>query len=223
MSRIHDMGGRFGDGPIPEKDDAVVFHSDWEARVMANTLACGALGAWNIDASRHSRECLRPKDYASFSYYEKWLAALANLLVDRGVLSRADYETAGHGAGNALSPKALKAADVPSAMRKVMPYTRDNAPAPRFKIGDRVRTASANPNHKHAGGHTRLPQYAMGKVGTIVMLHGAHVLPDSNAHFDGEAPEPLYGVEFTASELWGNDTGDCVVLDLWQNYLEAAT
>ena len=91
MSRIHDMGGRYGDGVIhPEPQDAPIFAQDWHARALALTLACGALGQWNIDMSRHARECLSPSDYMNFGYYEKWLAALADLLVAQGVLSRAD-------------------------------------------------------------------------------------------------------------------------------------
>lgn len=109
MSRIHDMGGRFGDGVIPEKDDCVVFHTEWEARAMATTIACGSLGAWNIDAGRHAREALLPKDYASFSYYERWMAALADLLVEREVLTSSDMERAGKLADESVKPKAAAA------------------------------------------------------------------------------------------------------------------
>ena len=73
MTRVHDMGGRFGDGPInPEAEDAPVFAEDWHARALAVTLASGFLGQWNIDISRHARERLSPKDYSRFSYFEKW-------------------------------------------------------------------------------------------------------------------------------------------------------
>lgn len=221
MSRIHDMGGRYGDGAIPDKDDAEVFHAEWHARALATTLAAGALGAWNIDASRHSRERLSPRDYASFSYYEKWMAAAANMLVERGVVTVEELAAPNPAP---LSPKALRAANVPAAMHKVAPYTRPTGPAPCFAVGDRVRTLSYSPN-PIKGGHTRLPGYAMGRTGTIKLLHGNHVLPDSNAHFKGEAPEPLYAVEFTAAELWHQDaeaSGDRMVLDLWQSYLEPA-
>ncbi|MEO1920018.1 MAG: hypothetical protein ABGW81_10020 [Paracoccaceae bacterium] len=69
MNRVHDMGGRIGDGPVPEVDAQDMFHRDWEKRAMAMTLATGALGKWNIDASRHARELLGPEDYRKFSYY----------------------------------------------------------------------------------------------------------------------------------------------------------
>ena len=233
MSRIHDMGGRWGDGEIPEKDDDVVFHSQWEAKAMAVTIASGSLGAWNIDAGRHAREALQPKDYASFAYYEKWMAALADLLVKRALLTPEVLERAGELAkGSAstsqstkLSGKAIRGEDVLAAQFRVVPYTRPEGQVAKFKVGDLVRTASYNPNNRIKGGHTRLPAYAMGRIGKIKMLHGNHVLPDSNAHFLGEAPEPLYAVEFDAKTLWDGDcedTGDRIVLDLWQNYLEKA-
>ena len=71
-------------------------------------------------------------------------------------------------------------------------------------------------------GHTRLPGYASGKAGTVVACHGGHVLPDSNAHGRGEAPEHLYAVRFEAAELWGDgaEAGDTVVVDCWESYLE---
>ncbi|MDG1430901.1 MAG: nitrile hydratase subunit beta, partial [Paracoccaceae bacterium] len=63
MTRVHDMGGRFGDGAvIPDAEDAPVFSEEWHAKTLAMTLAVGALGQWNLDISRHSRERLSPKD-----------------------------------------------------------------------------------------------------------------------------------------------------------------
>ena len=91
MTRVHDMGGRYGDGPVlPEPQGIVPFDRDWHRSALALTLAAGGLGAWNIDTSRHARECLSPKDYARFSYYEKWIAALADLLVAKGLLSETE-------------------------------------------------------------------------------------------------------------------------------------
>ena len=63
------------------------FKYNWHAKAWAITLAAGALGEWNLDISRHYRECLPPKDYMNYSYYEKWLAALTNLLVDKNLVS----------------------------------------------------------------------------------------------------------------------------------------
>lgn len=223
MSRVHDMGGRFGDGPVvPDAPDAPIFATDWHARALAVTLACGALGKWNIDVSRHARERLSPKDYTRFSYYEKWISALADLLVDTGVLTRDDLKGQGGDALHALASKALKAEAVAAVLAKGGPANRDSAIAARFAPGDRVTTRHPGGSVLVDGGHTRLPTYATGASGQILLQHGAHVLPDSNAHGLGEAPEPLYAVAFMASELWAHPEhrGDEVILDLWQSYLE---
>jgi len=37
----------------------------------------------------------------------------------------------------------------------------------------------------------------------IHRCHGIHVFPDTNAHGQGEQPQPLYSVRFDARELWG--------------------
>ena len=55
MSRLHDMGGRFGDGliPLPRDNENEVtnfeptFKYKWHAKAWAITLAAGALGEWN--------------------------------------------------------------------------------------------------------------------------------------------------------------------------------
>lgn len=222
MTRVHDMGGRFGDGPInPEAEDAPIFAEDWHARALAVTLASGFLGQWNIDVSRHARECLSPKDYARFSYYEKWMAGLADLLVKQGVLTLDDLRGA-EDADHPLAARKLLAENVATALAKGGPADRPSNVAVQFEVGQAVRTARPAANRLVEGGHTRLPIYAAGATGRILRLHGTHVLPDSNAHGLGEAPEPLYAVAFPASELWADPEhpGDEVVLDLWQSYLE---
>ena len=57
MSRLHDMGGRFGDGPIPiprKKDNKIdnnepTFKYEWHAKDRDNNLAPEGLVDWNID------------------------------------------------------------------------------------------------------------------------------------------------------------------------------
>lgn len=223
MTRVHDMGGRFGDGPVaPEPQGIPEFAEPWHSRALAITLASGALGQWNIDTSRHARECLAPKDYTRFSYYEKWMAGLADLLVAKGILSAEELE-AGQADGTVaeLAARRLNAADVGAALRKGGPSTRDSSVLPSFEIGQPVQTLRPAANRLVAGGHTRLPAYASGARGHILRYHGTHVLPDSSAHGLGDAAEPLYAVVFPASELWAapEHPRDEVVLDLWQSYL----
>ncbi len=217
MTRVHDMGGRFGDGAVIPEPESPVFHEDWHARALAVTLAAGALGQWNVDTSRHARERLSPKDYARFSYYEKWLSALADLLVEKGVLSEADLKGQGDDAEHPLAHLALKAKNVARVLAKGGPADRPSNVAPEFVPGQTVRTRRPAANVFVPGGHTRLPAYAAGATGRILRLHGTHILPDANAHGLGEQPEPLYAVAFDAPELWASPEHprDQVVLDLW--------
>lgn len=224
MSRVHDMGGRFGDGPTVPEAAKPVFHEDWHKRALAITLAAGALGKWNIDMSRHTREALSPVDYSRFSYYEKWMAALANLLVAKGVITRQELASGTSPTPSSLASNCLKADRVAAVLAAGSPADRPSDIKPQFAVGDAVVTRRLAENHLVPGGHTRLPNYAAGATGRILLCHGAHVLPDSSAHDLGEAPEPLYSVVFPASELWTapEHPDDQVVLDLWQSYLVSA-
>ncbi|SEO63524.1 nitrile hydratase [Salinihabitans flavidus] len=221
MSRLHDMGGRIGDGAVNPADNAI-YARDWHGRALALTLAAGALGAWNIDISRHARERLSPRDYMNFSYYEKWIAALADLLVERGLVSEEELRRGAAAGASEAADRALRADDVAAALARGGPSGRSIEAPPRFAVGERVRTRRPARNILVDQGHTRLPSYAAGCAGEVVICHGAHVLPDSHAHDLGEAPEPLYAVRFAARELWGRaeHPGDTVTLDLWESYLE---
>ena len=55
-------------------------------------------------------------------------------------------------------------------------------------------------------------------------MHGNLVLPDTAAHLEGENPQQLYCVRFSAQELWGPQSSarDATYVDLWEDYLEAA-
>jgi nitrile hydratase subunit beta len=217
MNGVHDMGGMHGMGPIAPEANEPVFHEAWEGRVFALNRALAALGKWNIDASRHARERIPPADYLRMSYYEKWLAAIEMLLAETGVASRAELENGRPAPGSSKATPPLTADRVPAIGADRGRFDRPvNAP-PRFTIGQSVRAKKINPT-----GHTRLPRYARGAVGIVDRIHGAHVFPDSNAHFRGESPQHLYSVRFAARALWGAEAAsqDAVYIDLWESYLE---
>ncbi|QFU07451.1 Nitrile hydratase subunit beta [Rhodobacteraceae bacterium THAF1] len=216
MTGPHDMGGVLA-GPVDLNDHAT-FAQDWHARAMALTVASGSLGQWTIDRSRHAREVL-PR-YAEHSYYEKWINALADLLVRQNVVSREEL-SAQTGAPSPLADRRLTPERVAPVLAKGSPVDRPG-PSPAYTVGQRVRTGM--PQNVHiSGGHTRLPAYAAEKTGTITAQHGCQVLPDTNAHGLGEQPEPLYTVTFAATDLFDDATpGDEVRLDLWQSYLSPA-
>jgi nitrile hydratase beta subunit len=217
MNGVHDMGGMHGMGPIAPEPNEPVFHERWEARVYALNRAMGSLGKWNIDAGRHSKERIPPADYLRMSYYEKWLAGLIMLIKETGLASEAELESGRPAPGAAKATPALTSEQVPAIVAARGTYERPVNTPPRFAIGERVRAKKINP-----AGHTRLPRYARGNVGVVERVHGAHVFPDSNAHFQGENPQHLYSVRFSARELWGEAAAAraAVYIDLWEDYLE---
>ena len=88
MKPPHDMGGNPSEPIIPDKPDDPKFEKSWHRRVLGITIAMGAMGAWSIDASRYARESLPRSDYTKFSYYEKWLGGLTNLLFQKGFINK---------------------------------------------------------------------------------------------------------------------------------------
>ena len=213
-----DLGGQPGQGAVQPEPEGDPFHAAWEARAHALTVAMGATGSWNIDMSRSARETL--PDYASLSYYEKWLGGLEVLLQQRGLVQPDEIAQ-----GRALHPAApvarvLRAPDVAAALARGAPTARAGAAAPRFAIGDAVRMRAHAVPH-----HARLPAYVRGRVGIVEAMHGAHVFADGHAQGLGEQPCCLYTVVFSGQELWGeadSTQGLVVSVDAWEPYLEPA-
>lgn len=220
MNGVHDMGGLQGFGPVAPQADEPLFHAGWERRALGLTLAMGATGQWNIDQSRAARESLPPALYLGAGYYRIWIEALERLMLQRG-LADADELAA----GQALRPAAagvrvLPAADVDATLQRGTPVARPPTSAARFAVGDAVRALNLHPP-----GHTRLPRYVRGHVGTVVTVHGVHIFPDAHAATPPqEAPQWLYTVAFDATTLWGPgaDPGGQVSVDAWDAYLAPA-
>ncbi len=222
MDGIHDLGGKEGFGAIDYEVNEPVFHARWEARVFAMYLQRLG-GATNIDLRRHAIERIDPRAYLTHGYYGRWLGAMETLLLEGGLLSRAeiDARVVAMG-GDAASLVASRPAERPDSI----PYESDLpdsiralARRPRFAVGDRVVTRSHG-----VPGHTRLPAYARARCGRIVLWHAGWVFPDTNAHGLGEDPQHLYTVAFTGDELWGDsaEAGITVHLDLFEPYLQRA-
>jgi nitrile hydratase beta subunit len=217
MNGIHDMGGMQDMGAVDPEPNEPVFHARWEARSLALNIAAGAWRKWNIDAGRHEIELIPPAEYLRMSYYEKWAARLIELLVKSGLVTRDEIESGRPAAGsNKLTP-ALTSDRVPFMLRTGAAASRKEGAPARFRVGQNVRARNMHPT-----GHTRLPRYARGHVGTIDRDHGVYVFPDTNAHFLGENPQHVYSVRFAARELWGERASprDAVYIDMWDDYLE---
>jgi nitrile hydratase len=208
-----------GMGPIQAEQNEPVFHADWQGRAFAMTRAMGQWRKWNLDASRYQRELIPPSDYFRMSYYERWIVALVELMLKTGLVTGVEVESGKRDKGLPKQTPALTADKVQPLITKGVPASRDVPAVARFQAGQKVRSRNMNPV-----GHTRLPRYARGKIGTINRDHGVFVFPDSNAHFLGEKPQHVYSVRFSARELWGEQAApqDSVYVDMWDDYLESA-
>jgi nitrile hydratase subunit beta len=224
MDGIHDLGGKHGFGPVVREDNEPVFHADWEPRVFTLVRAAIEAGArQNLDQFRHAIERIDPVAYLTHTYYGRWLGGVENLLVEAGVLTRAEIDTRYRQCGGSLTDLvASRPAETPDRFAAARADTGEMRPLSRparYRIGDLVTTRRWG-----VPGHTRLPEYARGRRGRVVALHGGWVYPDTNAHGLGEAPQHLYSVAFDGAELWGDsaEPGIIVHLDLFEPYLEAA-
>ena len=87
------------------------------------------------------------------SYYERWLTALATLVVEKQVVSAADLDQEVGGTFALSGP--VRAAPLGAA--------GPDLTEPRFSVGDAVRVRVAHPR-----GHTRCPGYVRGRRGVVV-------------------------------------------------------
>lgn len=225
MDGIHDLGGKHGFGKVDQRDASGVFHGRWEGAVFTMVNACAAAGViHNTDQFRHGVERIDPAAYLTDGYYGRWLGGLETLLVEAGVIKVDTLDKRLKDAGHSPGRAAARPSSTPDRFTPDAPNPEAAAgsqrpvsqPA-RFAVGDQVRTVvTISP------GHTRLPAYARGKVGTIIRCHGGWVFPDTNAHGRGEQPQYLYTVGFVGQTLWaGGDPNLSVSLDLFEPYLQS--
>jgi nitrile hydratase subunit beta len=219
MNGIHDLGGMHGFGPVHAEANEPPFHEKWEGRAAGILEMMSFPSGFTVDRFRYLRETLRPDLYLTQNYYEQWIYIAEQALLEADMISREEL-VSGHAApGTAPRNDAMRPDAVWDFLHSHAHSARALDAAPRFAVGQRVRARQAQPI-----GHTRLPCYARGKTGTVARHHGAHVLPDASAHGQGDAPQHLYTIAFTARELWGEAANprDKVHLDLWEGYLEPA-
>ncbi len=218
MDGIHDLGGKQGYGPVDVDEDESPFHADWEGREWG-IAQCARTPGITIDWWRHCRELIMPVDYLARPYFDSWAQTDFATYIEAGWISLEEVE-----AGQSLHETDNSDNSAPiMSLAEVLRADHDNArrfdaeidAPPRFAPGQRVRTVK----HGHAG-HTRLPQYARDRVGSVHAHHGAHVYPDLSAT-GVETHHHLYSVVFAASDLWPEaaESPDKVYLDLWQDYL----
>ncbi len=145
MNGPHDMGGMQCFGPVVPEPDEPVFHGDWEKRTLALTVGMGFSGQWNLDVSRHARECLPPDFYLSKSYYQIWIAGLKQLMLERGMVSIEELNTGKTQITPIPSDRIVAGKDVAAALAAGSPVERESRQPAKFVIGDKVCARNINP------------------------------------------------------------------------------
>ena len=81
--RWHDMGGENA-GPVIQEDHDFAF---WEKRVDALVILAQARGLFTVDGLRRALEDMGEEAFETMSYYERWVAALNQNLLEAGAYS----------------------------------------------------------------------------------------------------------------------------------------
>ena len=116
----HDVGGDTSAfGPLASKIEHPDTLQDWEVRCHSLFAVLAVKGTLTTDELRCDIESLTPKQYATWTYYEKWAAAMTTLLLENGAVTTGELN------------KALFGTTLSTGGR----FKR----APRFASGDYVR------------------------------------------------------------------------------------
>src|SRR5438067_6444188 len=85
MRSHHDMGGQPA-GPVDREEHDYAF---WEKRVDAlmRLLSPPSNNLLLVDELRRNIEALGPEAYDAMTYYERWMSAICNTLLQRGVFT----------------------------------------------------------------------------------------------------------------------------------------
>ena len=213
------MGGMHGFGPVVTPGSDAAYHEEWEARIFAISTVAGVAGIAK-GMGRPIREEMAPDEYLRASYYERWIYSTERRLERAGTIEPGEVErwmerlASGEPVPRSAEPsgQGARALEAVSETAGLQP-----AGSGRHAVGDRVRVRRMRP-----AGHTRCPRYVRGVVGVIEAVRGTDALPDIGPY---KGPvQPVYAVAFDSEALFGpSEEGRwTVVLDLFEDYLEAA-
>ena len=85
----HDIGGLPGAGPIDKSQHEL---ADWEILADAVNQALGAKGVKRTDEMRRAREEMDSEAYRKMNYYERWIASIETILIEKGILKKDEVD-----------------------------------------------------------------------------------------------------------------------------------
>ncbi len=222
MNGIHDMGGMHGFGPIELEENEPVFHEPWEGRVSAMRRTIP--GASDPYGGRFLIESIPPDLYLKSSYYERWLLSFEDALLKKGLVTAEELEEKTRFYQENPEAEVPREGDyeLGKSARETLyptiaPSEHDGSGiSPRFGVGDSVKAGNIN-----IIGHTRLPRYVHGRVGTVAKIYNTQDIQDHVPDSE-KGPQPVYSVRFDGRELWGDsaESNQVLYIDMWESYLE---
>ncbi len=222
MNGVHDMGGMHGFGPIEVEENEPVFHEPWEGRLraMRSTLP----GVSSPYGGRFLIESIPPDLYLKSSYFERWLLSFEDALLKKGLITVEELDEKTRFYQENPDAEVSRKEDPELAKSALETLYTISAPSehngsgivPRFGVGDSVKVGNIN-----ISGHTRLPRYVRGRVGTVAKLYSAQDIQDHVPDSE-KGPQPVYSVRFDGRELWGDtaESNQVLYIDMWESYLE---
>ena len=211
----HDIGGDesafgpiAGAGAKPVKDLLA-----WEQQCHSLFALLASKKFLSTDGLRRSIEALTPDQYKTWSYYEKWTAALVSLLIESRIITHDELQSVLFGA----PPEKKESKDILETL------------PPKFEVGQNVRVRRFLSSTEWKRPHIRTPGYIYGVAGTVERICGRHGDPSFLA-FGLEAPKvQLYRVRFRQSDIWPeqyppgtkNQPQDVVEVEVYEHWLEA--
>ncbi len=222
MNGIHDMGGMHGFGPIELEENEPVFHEPWEGRLRA--MRSTIPGVSSPYGGRFLIESIPPDLYLKSSYFERWLLSFEDALLKKGLITAAELDEKTRFYRENPDAEVPRKEEPELAKSAVETLYTIRAPSehygsgivPRFGVGDSVKVGNIN-----ISGHTRLPRYVRGRVGTVAKLYSAQDIQDHVPESE-KGPQPVYSVRFDGRELWGDtaESNQVLYIDMWESYLE---
>jgi Zn/Cd-binding protein ZinT len=85
----HDVGGLTGAGPVDQTEHVL---SDWEIVADAVNQALTARGIKRTDEMRRAREEMDAEEYRDMSYYERWIASIETILIEKKILTKEEID-----------------------------------------------------------------------------------------------------------------------------------
>lgn len=150
--------------------------------------------------AEHDYSAYRVADIPTFiqgklpEYGERRVLAFQTILCELGILSPAELNTTDI---DATSKNSAEIFSEPVYQPAVEEISIDSA---LYKTGDLVKVVTTAKS-----GHIRAPVYLLGKRGKIVNIQGRFLNPEDVAHFKEKVLRlPLYLVEFSLAEIWGD-------------------